>query len=83
VAGATERCTAFPAPLDLKALGQLKVSHDKGKNLLYKALTMLEEQKTYPDTIKVLKTILYRPEWQNRLLLQLRTLRKKIVKRFK
>jgi hypothetical protein len=83
VAGAAERCTAFPTPLDLKALGQLKVSHDKQKNLLYKALTMLEEQKTYPDTVKVLKTILYRPEWQNRLLLRSRTLRKKIVKRFK
>ena len=82
-AGAAEHCTAFPAPLDLKALGQLKVSHDKQKNLLYKALTMLEEQKTYPETIKVLKSILYRPEWQNRLLLHLRTLRKKIVKRFK
>jgi hypothetical protein len=81
--GAAERCTAFPKPLDLKLLGSLKVSHDKEKNLLYKALRLFEEQKTYPDTARVLRSILYRPEWENRIFLQTRTLRKKILKRFK
>lgn len=83
VVGAAERCTAFPGPLNLKALGQLKVSHDKQKNLLYKALHLFEEQKIYPDTARVLREILYRPSWQNRLLLDLRTLRKKVIKRLK
>jgi hypothetical protein len=83
VAGVAEDCTAFPKPLDLKLLGQLKVSHDPQKNLLYKALNLLEEQRRYPDTTRVLKSILYRPDWQNRLLLGSRTLRKKIVKQFK
>jgi hypothetical protein len=83
VAGVADQCTAFPGPLDLKLLGQLKVSHDREKNLLYKALDELEEQKTYPDTARVLRSILYRPNSQNRLLLGSRTLRKKIVKRFK
>jgi hypothetical protein len=83
VAGAYEQCTAFPKPLDLRSLGQLKVSHDQQKNLLYKALNLLEEQRTYPDTVRVLREILYRPSWQNRLLLNLRTLRKKVVKQFR
>ena len=83
VAGVAEDCTAFPKPLDLKLLGQLKVSHDQRKNLLYTALKLLDEQKTYPDTARVLRSILYRPDWQNRLLLDLRVLRKKVVKRIK
>ena len=64
-AGAAERCTAFPNSLDLRQLGHLKVHQDKQKNLLYKALKVFEEQKTYPDTARVLKTILFRPSWQN------------------
>ncbi len=83
VVGAADRCTAFPGPLNLKALGQLKVSHDRRKNLLYKALRLLEEQQQYPDTASVLREILYRPEWQNRLLLNLRSWRKKIIKRLR
>jgi hypothetical protein len=83
VAGAAERSTAFQKPLNLKSLGRLKVSQDREKNLLYKALASLEEQKTYPETARVLKAILFRPTWQNRLLLYLRSVRKKIVKRFK
>ena len=66
VAGAAERCTAFPEPLNLKLLGQLKVSQDRERNLLYKALDSLEQQKTYPDTARVLRAILFRPSWQNR-----------------
>jgi hypothetical protein len=80
---AADRCLAFPQPLNLELLGQLKVSQDRQKNLLYKALAMLEEQKSYPDTTRVLQAILYRPSWQNRLLLRTRTLRKKFVKRFR
>jgi len=83
VAGAYERCTAFPKPLNLKLLGQLKVSHDRQKNLLYTALRQLEEQKTYSETARILRVLLHRPDWQNRLLLGTRTLRKKIVKRLK
>jgi hypothetical protein len=83
VAGAAGRCTAFQNHLDLKLLGQLKVSQDREKNLLYKALYSLEEQETYPDTARVLRAILFRPTWQNSLLLYFRSLRKKIVKRFK
>jgi hypothetical protein len=83
VVGAAERCTAFQKPLDLKLLGQLKVLQDREKNLLYKALDSLEEQETYPETARVLRAILFRPTWQNSSLLYLRSLRKKIVKRFK
>ena len=83
VAGAAERSTAFQKPLKLKLLGRLKVSQDRERNLLYKALASLEQQKTYPDTAKVLRAILFRPTWQNRSLLYLRSVRKKIVKRFK
>jgi hypothetical protein len=81
--GAAERCTAFPTPLNLELLGQLKVSQDQQMNLLYKALNLLEENETYPETARVLRAILFRPGWQNRLLLKSRALRKKIVKRFK
>ncbi len=81
--GVYERCRSFPGPLDLKELGRLKVSHDQQKNLLYKALDLLEEQNTYPKTVQVLKKILFRPTWQNNLLLNLRILRKRTVKRFK
>ena len=35
--------------------GSLKVSQDQQKNLLYKALKLFEEQKTYPDTARVLQ----------------------------
>jgi hypothetical protein len=83
VAGAAERCSAFQKPLNLKLLGQLKVLQDREKNLLYKALASLEEQKTYPDTARVLRSILFRPSWQNNTLLYFRSIRKKIVKRFK
>jgi hypothetical protein len=83
VAGVADRCTAFPKPLDLKLLEQLKVAQDRQKNLLYKALRLLEEQKTYPETARALRAILFRPSWQNRLLLGSRSMRKKIVKRFR
>jgi hypothetical protein len=83
VAGAADRCMAFPKPLNLKLLGQLKVSQDRQKNLLYKALKLLEEQKTYPETAHVLRNILYRPTWLNRIFLGLRLVRKKVAKQFK
>ncbi len=81
--GAAERSTAFPGKLDLKSLGRLKVSQDPQLNLLYKALSMLEAQGDHSDTINVLKKILYRPTWKNKLLLDLRKIRKKAAKRLK
>jgi hypothetical protein len=81
--GAGERTTAFPGTLDLKSLGNLKVSYDPQLNLLYKALRMLEAQSENSDTVSVLRKILYRPTWQNKLLLNLRKIRKKAVKRLK
>lgn len=78
VVGDYEKYTVFEKPLALDQLARYKRISTPEKDLLYKALAILEAENSYPDTAKVLRKILYPPSLVKQLIVRGRKIRKKL-----
>ncbi len=83
VAGVYPHMKVFPRPLDLRLLSLYKRISSPEKDLLYIALESLEQQNTYPETVTVLRDILFRRSWEKKLIELGRKTRTKIEKKIK
>jgi len=82
-AGVYPRMKVFEKPLDLSQLSRYKRLSGPDKDLLYVALNMLEQQNTYPETVNVLRKILYRGSWEKKLIKLGRDFRNEFNKKIK
>lgn len=77
--GDYEKYTVFEKPLDTEILKKYKRISAPDKDLLYRALDLMEAEDAYPETVQVLKKILFPAEWWKRLIVGGRKIRKKLL----